>query len=576
MPSQYRTFLSQLREKRVAVLFGAGVSVNSGLPSGSSLRSALFKAITADRGARSALERSRLPLEAVLEKIGERFDISPVLELFNLGEPSSWHQLLGSLASTGIVSDFFTTNFDCLFERAAIELGCTPIAMLPGRFSPVGKAPRLVKLHGSASDEASVRTTLKDIALRRHRPGIARVLDYLFSSGPHSAVLVVGYSFSDRFDINSAVTRLPRPLKSIYYVQHVRKPNRGLHVGPLPHPVEPRGGASFGVNGDWFADRLMRDVFPAINQVPRSSFPPIWELPVKAWTSQVRSHGDADVAFMTGELVGLIPEGKLAREFYESARGCAESPELLADCSFKIAHSMINEGRHREALIEARIGVKLARRALAAVSRGTVRARALRRLLADGYYRMATALLWSRGVGRESVYAQIKTLLSRSLQTFRGLDDPSGIIGCQILSGTVELHRSRVVGSPARRGVCLRLAVAHYLSAYKAADASGDLSGQAISSNEIGNVRRTEGRVAAAMSAHLSTLEIEEGRGYIRGVLSALLNLAEDFDGRSKYASLAFREMALRLQVCIGEQRTMKANVEEIARLEALLLINPG
>jgi hypothetical protein len=89
------------------------------------------------------------------------------LKKFHLG-PNIAHYLIVFLASKG-KSPVITTNFDTLFEEAALRLGITPEVSTPlsktYKISPKNNTVAIWKVHGSVDNLESIRTTLQTITM---------------------------------------------------------------------------------------------------------------------------------------------------------------------------------------------------------------------------------------------------------------------------------------------------------------------------------------------------------------------------------------------------------------------------
>jgi hypothetical protein len=178
------------------------------------------------------------PLEAFLEGISENHDIlGSIAEVFRHGSPNSNHITIARLLQKGLVREVLTTNFDLLIERALEQIGWSigvdfSVYHTEDEFSRIDARPSLpaiFKIHGSASNERSMRVTLSQVASQRLSQVRAKVLEH-FVASERGIVLVLGYSASDDFDINPALSTID-PKKSIIFVSHAP----GEHdVGELP------------------------------------------------------------------------------------------------------------------------------------------------------------------------------------------------------------------------------------------------------------------------------------------------------------------------------------------------------
>lgn len=151
---------------------------------------------------------SRLFPEAVYGAIGEAFDTTEQLRVWSsldkstavdIGAvPSVGHAALVHLSATQ-GWPIITTNFDCLFEAAADALGLQLQPQVPTNSDRLsiptldGQAI-LVKIHGTADDYTTVRSTAADLSR------CSLILERMQFAKPPQRALVVGYSGRD-FDV---------------------------------------------------------------------------------------------------------------------------------------------------------------------------------------------------------------------------------------------------------------------------------------------------------------------------------------------------------------------------------------
>jgi tetratricopeptide (TPR) repeat protein len=192
-----------IREGRVAVFCGAGISIASGIPSAKALQRALLSKLPASKLETTRLVENDLPFEAFMEVLSRATNLKPLLDVFAGRGPTAAHVLLADLVARGWVRTIATTNFDELIERA---IGFPSVS--------------LAKLHGTISDPRSIAVTMEAVAGRQRLPEREQAVTRLFADGDHTAVLVVGYSCSDAFDITPAIEALGDSLKRVWIVEH--------------------------------------------------------------------------------------------------------------------------------------------------------------------------------------------------------------------------------------------------------------------------------------------------------------------------------------------------------------------
>ena len=226
--------LNSCARKRVDVLCGSGISLNSGLPTAIQLLNELFDGMSlADFDVDRRDLVTTLPFEAIIECAIEYGDGTTMLEMFGDKsiEPSAIHHFLAQGLANGRLERVFTTNFDLLIERAAQSSGQSSVIR---RLYAGNKGSRLgfdeananlIKLHGSADDIDSMKITLGAIAKRTNLQAVEEQVHSMLSSHRESRIVVIlGYSCSDHFDIVPAIESFSGDSAELVFVQH--EPNQ--------------------------------------------------------------------------------------------------------------------------------------------------------------------------------------------------------------------------------------------------------------------------------------------------------------------------------------------------------------
>lgn len=186
---------------RLAVLAGAGISIPSGIPGSREIRDYILSGLFPE-GAPSDVQS--LPLEVIVANLGSVMR-TKLMEVFRSGAPTYEHFAIASLWLGGCVRELVTTNFDELIEGATSAFGGAPSRVPSG---PHRSDPYVVHLHGRASDQNSIRLAVDDVVRGQRRLALQRTLLRLFSKEEAEATLVLGYSFSDEFDINPTLREM--------------------------------------------------------------------------------------------------------------------------------------------------------------------------------------------------------------------------------------------------------------------------------------------------------------------------------------------------------------------------------
>jgi NAD-dependent SIR2 family protein deacetylase len=223
-------YLDSLRSGELAIFCGAGISKNSGLPLANELKQSILEKLLIDKKGMDEVMNSNLPFEAFMESLSENSDITKILKIFREGNPNRNHILIAKLANNGSLKAILTTNFDLLIEKAFKKEGLQENVDFKRYYNEEHFAQidsdeltdkiGIFKIHGSADDMDSIRTTLKVVASKVLSDRRMRPIKYLFSSGKHKKVLILGYSCSDVFDITPQIQSIVANQKEIIFIEH--------------------------------------------------------------------------------------------------------------------------------------------------------------------------------------------------------------------------------------------------------------------------------------------------------------------------------------------------------------------
>ncbi len=232
-----------LARKHLTIFCGAGISRNSGVPPVKPLLAHLLGKLSIPE----SIHRKfwDIPFEMVMQTLIEhsRGVEDGIFDIYGLGRPNTSHLFLAALMHSDKVRTIVTTNFDHLIEHA---LHVDPPAMVTSSRGPTPGGldmaeyrllyrddhfeacrlddgqKRLVKIHGSYQDKASMIITIKQIAQRDLSANRRNLVKRVFANtmAEEHAVLVLGYSCSDLFDINECIASVTGDKKRIYFVQY--------------------------------------------------------------------------------------------------------------------------------------------------------------------------------------------------------------------------------------------------------------------------------------------------------------------------------------------------------------------
>lgn len=297
LPAAYqrlvRGIVADLKAKRVVLFCGAGISRDSGLPLAAELSVQLLRQLPLTAKDRTRLLAAGLPFELILQTLTDSTEsVDTLLETFSPGRPNTNHHLIARLVASRWVRSIVTTNFDLMLEQALEASGLrrgldfrvylTERAMRRVR---TDNKPTLIHLHGSLELTSSIAATLFAVASHDLHSGRRRVLRDTFGSTPGRTVIVLGYSWSDTFDVSPVV----RDLDHSAYMLLVSHREGGtpkierLTTLPKDHPLRGHRGCVLTVDtGDFLRDlasRLWRHDVAS----PTMAATPAWQHAVFRW-----------------------------------------------------------------------------------------------------------------------------------------------------------------------------------------------------------------------------------------------------------------------------------------------------
>jgi tetratricopeptide (TPR) repeat protein/NAD-dependent SIR2 family protein deacetylase len=346
-----------LLERELALFCGAGISKNSGLPLANELKRRILETLLQTKQDVKQAMGVRCPFEAFMQSVydprllsDKKLNAAKILELFSRGEPNSNHVLIARLAKCGSLKTVVTTNFDVLIERALKNEGLKDEVDFKRYFTEehfATWAPNeshgifsLFKLHGSIDNPESVRATLAAVSSRSLSEKRIGVIRYLFSTGGHKVVLVLGYSCSDAFDIVPHIQSIERSNKQVFFIEHAplfraigkisRKRER--------NPFRCFPGKWIECNTDAFIKGLWVTLEDSIGKYELLKSESDWSFDADQWLGESKNNPIAK-SFIAGVILGIIPLYDKARFYYGRALDLATEEndlEAMMGCNFEM------------------------------------------------------------------------------------------------------------------------------------------------------------------------------------------------------------------------------------------------
>ncbi len=218
---------------KYAFFVGAGISKNSGLPLAGELMNyiinSLTKGLEVDEEDIKQINVSTIQFELFIQTLFE-YNVSPKMyDFFKNGYPNNNHKFIAKMCKSGYAKTILTTNFDMLIEKALDDEGVKyKVYYSDEHFENIDfdeNSVKLIKIHGSIENEESLITLMHQVLDNNAREIRRPLIEHVFKNGNHDAVLIVGYSNSDKFDIIEVIENIENSDIKVYYVNHTNDDN---------------------------------------------------------------------------------------------------------------------------------------------------------------------------------------------------------------------------------------------------------------------------------------------------------------------------------------------------------------
>jgi len=234
--------INDIKNKRVYMLFGTGISVGSGnLVANDIKRSILFSLkydgnkLFEDDIVNVLMKRTK-QFEDFLNRIHDDNTLpqdkklSTFQKLFKIlykGEgPNFNHCIIAQLIKGEYIKRVYTTNFDCHIEEAYKSFTSEILeTCILGDSKEFNESAHYIKLHGCISNPKEMGTLLTNVASEENLKRIKPYIEELLIGNEDETALFMGYSFSDVYDIVKIIeeiseSRKNEHLKNIFIIAH--------------------------------------------------------------------------------------------------------------------------------------------------------------------------------------------------------------------------------------------------------------------------------------------------------------------------------------------------------------------
>lgn len=252
-----------IQKSELAIFCGAGISFNSGIPLVFDIKKRILQELGLKNDEISNVLDFPMPFESFMESLINLHKTELLFDIFESTQPNANHYLIAYLAKLGFLKTIITTNFDTLIERA-LELFQVSFTKYyhEDEFQNIPQNSNsiiLVKLHGCISDKKNMGITIRKVSEQKLVSQRMQALKYLFNNNSNKALLILGYSCSDIFDISPNIINNEFKKLEIFFIDH----NYAKSPVILPisqktgkNPFKEYNGYNIQINTDWFINQL--------------------------------------------------------------------------------------------------------------------------------------------------------------------------------------------------------------------------------------------------------------------------------------------------------------------------------
>ena len=194
-------------------------------------------------------------------------------------------------------------------------------------FENIPEIIRIFKIHGSADNTKSILTTLKAVSSKALSEKRRDVIRYLFSTGRHSKVLILGYSCSDEFDITHQIQSIEENQKEILFIEHCNEVEgiEDVRIREQKNPFKKFHGKRVKCNTDNFIEDLWNSFKRTIGKYKPIESKVDWKLYIDDFIRVLKENKECFQYAIVGVTFRSISNFVKAIEYYEKALHIAQS-----------------------------------------------------------------------------------------------------------------------------------------------------------------------------------------------------------------------------------------------------------
>ena len=301
--------VTSIKEGKIAIFCGAGISINSGIPSALSIVEHIVNYLCIDEShKRLFFDKTNetnpliVPFEMFIDYL-EASDKEAIFKLFDIFdssqlEPNVNHILIARLAESELIKTILTTNFDTLIEQAFESKKINyKVYYEDEDFQKINKHSddiKIIKIHGSYGNggehyKNSIISTIRKLSLGELRYKRNEAIDYCFANGKHNHVLILGYSCSDIFDVTPQIEIIDKNKKRVTFVEHRKDEIKSIE--PLEKRLDKNPFKKFLNSHRVFCntDFIIKFIW---NKIFRDEIPKVKHLNNIGWDTAITSWGE--------------------------------------------------------------------------------------------------------------------------------------------------------------------------------------------------------------------------------------------------------------------------------------------
>lgn len=324
-----------VKQKKLSIFCGAGISYNSGLPLAQGLLKNILSAIDVNENDSATLLNSNLPFEAFIQTLADESNVDDILDIFSNGKPNTNHELIAELITKGFVNTILTTNFDLLIENALVSRGFENGNQFEvykteedfGNLKWDTQKVKIIKIHGCVTNKEEMAITLEAVASKRISQNKSEIINSFFSNKINPFICVLGYSCSDIFDITPQIELIEKESSEVYLIDHSNNVSQftieDIALRKTKNPFQNFKGVRIQINADTFIKKVWETILTTPYLYKSSSF--MWKENTAKWLTKSIEYSIGIKNHIAGRLFYDIGEYEYSVKRWEQGIAIAQN-----------------------------------------------------------------------------------------------------------------------------------------------------------------------------------------------------------------------------------------------------------